>query len=89
MDNKEIIEATQPWDTDQELTREEKSVVFCIKTLNDLIEEGLVTGGKYKVTEKGLKEIEDFKPTDEDIEFGMAILAREGLIGCRDDVTDE
>ena len=64
-----------------ELTHEEKCAVFCIKTLNQMVDKGLVQGKPYNVTEKGLEAIEGFEPTEEDIRLGMEILASNGLFG--------
>lgn len=61
--------------------RIQKTVVFCVQMLNELVEDGILEGGAYSVSEQGEKEIEDFKPTEREIEIAMAILAKDGAFG--------
>ena len=65
----------------RELTRHEKSIIYCLRTLNELVKTGLLTGGMYQLTEKAQEAIEDFKPTDEEMELAMNALKRDGAFG--------
>lgn len=67
-------------DSEKPLTCLEKSVVYCIKILNELVDAGIIEGKPYEVTEKGLKEIKDFDPTDEELKDGMLVLKSQGLV---------
>jgi len=63
-----------------EWTREQKTFVYVLKMLNELVEAGYVLGGEYTVTEKGLKVIEDFEPTTQEVEDCVGIMKQRGMI---------
>lgn len=62
------------------LTRKEKSILYVLNTLNVLAEQGLVTDGGIEIDEKAKKTIEQFKPTEEELQETMAILNQEGIV---------
>lgn len=63
-----------------ELSREEKCILFTIKTLNELTDMGILTGNGLKIDERAKDLIKDFKPTKEEVELAIIILKREGHI---------
>ena len=64
-----------------EWTREQKTIVYVLKMLNELAAAGFLTGGEYTVSEKGLKVIEDFEPTTQEIDDCIGIMKQQGMIG--------
>jgi len=74
----------------EEMTPEElhaaKCVVHCIKTLNELADKGIVTDRVMEIQEDGLKLIEGFEPTQQDIELGMEILIAQGIVQIPDEL---
>ena len=65
----------------EKFTREDKAIVYAIKTLNELVDKGLVEGKPFEITEKGFEMIEDFEPTDEELRLAMEKLKVAGYIG--------
>ena len=64
----------------ESFTREDKAILYAIKTLNDLVDKGLVEGKLFEVTEKGFEMIKDFEPTDDELIFAMDCLKIGGYI---------
>ena len=64
------------------LTHEEKVLLSVIKTLNDLTEMGILSGGAFTFPDpKKVDEIlEDFEPTEDEIKEVMAWMAEKGYI---------
>ncbi|MFW9871589.1 MAG: hypothetical protein ACFFG0_00640 [Candidatus Thorarchaeota archaeon] len=67
--------------TGQAFNRQEKSMLFVIKTLNELVKKGILTQGGFQLSSKAEEAIKGFKPTDIEIQQAMAILKNEGYIG--------
>jgi len=63
-----------------EITREEKCLLFAIKTLNELSEMGVLSNGGLKIDENAKIILEDFEPTTEELEKAINILKQEGYI---------
>lgn len=67
--------------TGVELTRIDKAIIYSIKTLNDLVEKGVLEDGGMTIGSEGEELIKGFKPTKEELEIAMAILKKEGHLG--------
>lgn len=65
----------------KEYTRNQKAMLFVIKTLNELCDEGVLTGKVFDIVNEALEAIEGFKPTDKEIIECIAVLKEEGYIG--------
>jgi hypothetical protein len=65
----------------KDITREQKVLVYVLKTLNDLVEKGIMEGGGYQVTEEGLKYIKGFEPTDDELRECIDLLKADGVLG--------
>lgn len=65
----------------KEMTREQKVFVYVIKTFNELVKKGLMKGGSFQVTEEGLKQIEGFEPTDDELRECIEHMRAGGIIG--------
>lgn len=66
-----------------ELTREQKVILYVINTLNTLVEQGLLEGGCFELSEEAKQIVEemDFEPTEKEIEKVMIYFKQEGHIG--------
>ncbi len=64
-----------------EFTREDLVILYTIKTLNELVDIGIMEGKPFELTEKGLEAIKDFEPTEEELKFGVNSLKVGGYIG--------
>jgi len=64
-----------------EFTREQLVMIYVINTMNELVDMGLLEGGVFNVTEKGLKLIENLDPTEEEIIKAIDGLKLAGYIG--------
>ena len=62
----------------KEFTREEKTLIFVLKTLNDLVDKGFCEGGGYEITEKGLEILGDFVPTEQEMKDCIENLKNSG-----------
>jgi malate/lactate dehydrogenase len=65
----------------EDFTREDKAIVYAIKTLNELVDKGIVNGQPFEITDKGFEMIVDFEPTDEELKEAMEKLSIAGYIG--------
>lgn len=70
-------------------TKEEKILLYVIRTLNELADMGLVTEGPFKIAdmEKANEVIGDFEPTNDEIEQTMYWMKDKGYLGA--DAKDE
>jgi hypothetical protein len=62
------------------ITDQEKTVLWVIKVVDNLVKFGQAKECNLHITEKGLKDIEGFKPEAEDIANAVEYLQREGAI---------
>ena len=65
---------------DTVITREQKAMLYVIKTLNELVDMGIMEGKPFEVTEVGLEHIKDFEPTDEEMKIAVLSLKALGHI---------
>jgi hypothetical protein len=65
----------------EEFSREQLCVLFVVKTLNDMCDEGWMTGRCLEVSQRGLEAIKDMEPpTTKEIYMVMDALTSEGYI---------
>jgi len=62
------------------VTHTDRIVLYSLKLYNDLHKKGIVPNSSLNVTKAGLKDLEGFKATDEEIRVGIAYLKQEGVI---------
>jgi len=62
-------------------TREQKTFIYILNSLDEFKKMGLIEGGMFEVTQKGLDAIEGFEPTDEEIQKCMEEMRNEGMFG--------
>ena len=70
----------------RDLTRKEKVLLFVFADLNHLVDLGILVGKAVRITPKGKETIEKlesegFEPTEEEIEWAMDGIIKEGLFG--------
>lgn len=63
------------------ITRKHKALVYVIKTMNELVDKGIMKGKPFEVTEDGLELIKGFKPTNDEIKIAILKLKSMGYIG--------
>lgn len=63
------------------LERDQKAILYVVKTLNELSDKGILKGKPIEITEKGLKEIKDFEPTNDEIQEAVKKMAVMGYFG--------
>ena len=67
---------------DEDLDRIQKSILYAVKILNDLVDKGILTGKAFEVQEPLASEVlEGFEPTKEELFEAMNILAADGAFG--------
>jgi hypothetical protein len=66
--------------TGMELTREQKTILFVINTLNELADEGILTKGPFEIDPEYKAIIKSFNPTPEEIKEVIDLLRLEGYI---------
>jgi len=59
----------------EEFTRMELAMIYTIKTLNELVDKGLVENKIFEVSESGMELIKDFKPTDDELKQCVVVLS--------------
>lgn len=64
----------------RKFTRQEKAIIYVVKTLNELSDMGILEGKAFTISKEGLEAIEGFEPTSEEIKNVMEMLANEGYI---------
>lgn len=64
----------------QELTREQKAMIFTLSLLSDAGIEGLE---KMNLSDHGREQIRDFQPTTDEIEKCIDILMKKGYLSMR------
>lgn len=62
------------------LSREQKAILFVIKSLNKLVEMGIMAGGNLQLDERVENIIKDFNPTDDELKKAVAILKHCGYV---------
>ena len=62
------------------LTREEKVTLYVIKTLNKLVDVGILEGQVFTISKQAEEAIKDFKPTSEELKEAVLAFKREGYI---------
>lgn len=62
------------------ITDQDKTVLWVIKTFEHLVEIGKAKECNLHITEAGLKDIEGFEPTQDEIAVATEYLKREGAI---------
>lgn len=65
---------------DGDFDRKSLTFLYIIKSLDELKEMGIVEGGQYQMTEIGLKELEGFKPTEEELTEVLLEMKAEGML---------
>lgn len=63
------------------ISRIQKNILYCIKSLNEFVDMGILSGKALQINEYGLKIIKDFKPEEEEIEETMGMLKQQGYFG--------
>lgn len=63
------------------ISRRQKNILYCVKTLNELVDMGILSRKALTISEYGLKIIEDFEPEEGEIEEAMNILKQQGYFG--------
>ncbi len=64
----------------KEYDRFDLACLCVIKTLNKMVDDGLMTGKIWEVTDSAEELIKDFKPTDEEIALIVALMKEDGYI---------
>jgi len=62
------------------LTREEKVTLYVIKTLNKLVDAGILEGQAFIISKQAEEAIKNFKPTSEELKEAVLAFKREGYI---------
>ena len=65
---------------DIELNRIQKTFIYVINTLNGLVDAGIMEGKAFELSNDAYKYIEDFEPTDEEIQICVFYMKSEGYI---------
>lgn len=63
------------------ISRQQKAVLFVIKTLNQLVELDIMSGGNLEIDERAEALLKGFEPTSAELELATLALKREGYIG--------
>jgi hypothetical protein len=63
-----------------ELSRIQKTFLYVINTLNELVDKGIMEGKAFELSDNAYQYIEDFEPTDEEIQICMSYMKSEGYI---------
>ncbi|MHA1701442.1 MAG: hypothetical protein ACTSWK_04150 [Promethearchaeota archaeon] len=66
--------------TGVDITRKEKTIVYTVKMLNDLVKMGIISGGALKLGENAEDIIKDFEPSQDELEEAMLLLKQQGYI---------
>lgn len=65
---------------DIQLSRVDLVIMYVIKQINEMIEQGLMEGSMFELTEKGEALLGDFVPTEEEIQACIESLIRDGYV---------
>jgi hypothetical protein len=64
----------------ENLTRDQLTVIYVLKTLNELVDKGLMEGKMYEITDTGLGLIKGFEPTEDELAECIRKMKEEGMI---------
>lgn len=60
--------------------RQQKAIVYVFNILNNLVDQGVLEGNAFLVTQQGLEWLGDFQPSTEEIDWAMEVIATGGYI---------
>jgi len=63
-----------------ELTRSQKTLLYVINILNELVELGMLTSGTLDIDERSKELIKDFKPTEDEMQNAILELKSQGYV---------
>ena len=65
----------------KEYSRFDLTCLYVIKTLNELVDKGIMTGNLWEITDSAEELIKDFEPTDEEMQLVIVLMKKDGYIG--------